>query len=1761
MGTIADLIAAENKPAPEGPGIGTALVQGVKAGAAGIVGGLGGAVESIGSTMPNLASQGAALRQSMEQAQQNAQKTAGVEQGLAGIQSGKDLIDYAAFTAASQIPNLAVWAAGGLAGKAAGTALGMTRGVGAARAAGGVAATIPSTYGQEFANLSQNNVNGASEAELRALALQSAVPQAALDVLPLEYITRGRGVVSGAASLPRRLVGGATRGAVGGAATELPTELAQETISQYAQNQVDPNATVSLDNPEYVNRLINAGFGAVVGGGLLGGLSGTARSLGEPAPRGPAPVAEDVQGTDQQPVAVQPDAVPQAPITAPGATTPITTADALGGIQSRFTSPQELQAYIDQRNNQIGVVNSYNLGNDMAGMFPSETLPDTPQTTAMTASPSPAYQPLGIQSGATTADVARRILTGEVIPAEQISGPMASDPRTGTVIDGETGYQRLDAPQSTVAFSPTAMDTTALINGSAPPRAIGTSVALDQATASSSTTPPGLPAPDATPAPTDYATAVRPTLESDPYQPIRELTTDTNAVIQSRIDGSRALLSGQYGEVPEAQVRDINRYLDLAQQELSVRASDTAINAGNTQAREQRLNDLEIGQRPAFGAGEQEVQVINMDPNEILSDDRNFDRYIRETEDWSGDEGLADLEGRQFSRAMPNEAQQKYVASSVQIRDMVEKMLGPDRVQIKRTKENYFDPTTSVISVAFNSANPLSTAAHEAYHAAAEKVLTRSEQSMVTAAFADGTKMNQRLREAALDLWENAPEVIDHMDTPGEAEAYAFQAWKEGKLNPSGIIERAFRKIQGFFERVRNAIEGKGFQNWEDVFSALNAGKYANRPTLKEAWKHSDMPKRMYSIAQEVPIDSTASDVSKILENIHTQIPEASLRNKFNIPNKGSVKDHFQRAWGTVGTMYNVARTSPQAMKIMSMVDGMYRLRDSMTSDADEMFSRWVDTKDTKAMDSAATALFNFTRENHGKVGEDILAGLSIMSDEGFDTLQKMGMYSDAQLQAMNMSPEAIALYKEGRQAMNALARRAYLEREKTLLHNDNPAARERLRLFGEQMKRNIAEGYMPLNRYGSFGVHVAQGDKTVGFFTFDTQAEAENAKKMLSKTFEKNGDVSIDMSTLSKERMVTSGASVSKMLEMLDNLDLTLSNSDRETLIKALTEADSSARNRLLRRENIPGFSRDALRTMAQHIQDVSSSTASAAYAPRLTKLVNDTASWRKEGVNSGYSRDKMVEMVNFIQSPDGMDESGSFQKLRTAAYVMHLGGTLGSGLANLSQMPIASAPYLSQFSSATNAYSKLISAVRSFGGARYGDVAKIDAEIATLRGRKDAASMRQLDRLTALRQATAEGVLNPSKTLAIMGVANGKMMARSQKMRKFMDLWMTPMAFTEGLNRRATFMAAYDMAKEIGDSKPELIGPNGRFKDAVDFANRSVYETQGIASRYNRPGFGRQGIGSVLYTFKGFPTMMVEMAMHMDNKGRAMMLGTLMLGAGVTGLPFADDMLNAAQGIAKLMGIDWTPLRLPEVAIRQALQPIQEAIPFADVTGMFMHGILDATGANVSAKIGLGSIIPGMQGFSRNDAGQALWEILGPAGQPVVTGGASVAKLLSGDVMGAARSAPVKGIADVANVIDQAITGQQRDKMGNVIAPASLGSMAMKATGFSSTKMAREYEASGIIYDYQQWKSDATKSFRQDFIEAYRKGPEAVKEVSESLKAWNDSHPNPRDKIKVDHGNLAQQARAGTLVERRMSGQSAKERAQMNGLLRSVGIDPEDV
>ena len=1755
MGKIANLIAAENPEAPEGPGLGTIAAQGVKAGAAALVGGAGGAVESLRDTAPNIASQGAALRQQMEEVQRNAQLAAGAEQGLAGIQSAGDLLDYATFTAASQIPNLALWAAGGLAGKAAGTAIGLTRGAQVTRAAGGVAATIPTTYGQEFANLSENNVAGATDAELRALAARSAVPQAALDVLPLEFITRSGAVRSAASTLPRRLASGTARGVAGLAATEVPTELAQETISQYAQSQVDPTAVVSLDNPEYARRLAEAGFGALASSFLLGGGAGAVRSFREPTvSAAPDQVSPDVPA-QEAPVQAAPAAPANIPAELTAAPLP---SDTRGGIQGRFASPAELQAYVDQRNLDVEANRAVSRtfadieGQSGEGIFDqmaaliaenqreTGTRTTQEQQTVIADNLRRAYDVFVAENG--YPPTVEGLLSAPTDQSRTLPVPYNQE----RPLTEERGRQILSLPAE-VQTTGEAPATTDLVR-----RLVSNPVA---------TTPRPAQVVEPAPVETGYSSAVRPNLASDSFQPIRELVTDTDAVIQSRVAGFQAMLNGEYGQLSETQTSDINRYMDYAQQEMQFRADNPEISAENTRAREQRLDELDAGQRPAFGAGVQEVQVINMDPSEILSDERNFDRFMSETDEWSGDPGLSELEGRQFSRAIPNDAQQKFAASSVEIRNLVDDMIGPFRVDIKRTRQNYYDPVSSVISVAFNQANPLSTAAHEAYHAAAEKVMTRSERSIVTAAFADGTKMNQRLREAALDLWENAPDVIDHMDIDGEAEAYAFQAWREGALKPSGVVERVFRKVQNFFERVRNAVEGKGFQNWEDVFNALNTGKYAARPVLKQAWKTSDMPKRMYSIAQEVPQDSQAAEISKVLENIHTVIPESSLRNKFNIPNKGSVRDHLQRAWGTVGTMYNVARTSPQAMKVMSQVDAMYRLRDSMTSDADVAFEEWINTRDQKAMDQASTALFSFTRERHNTVGEDILVGLSLDSDRDFQTLQELGAYTDAELRQRGMSDAAIKLYKDARSAINQLQRRSFQERRLDLLGNNSPAAQERLRLYGEQMKRNIAEGYMPLNRDGAFGVNVVHKKKTVGFFTFDTQAEAENAEKLLAETLSKYEGVTTEMSRLSKERLTTSGASVASMLEMIDNLDLTLQNSDRERLIKALTEADSMSRKRLLRRENIPGFSRDALRTMAKMIQDTSSRTASAIYAPRLTKLVNDTAAWRREGTNSGYSRDKIVDMVNFVQSPDGMDEAGSFQKLRTAAYVMHLGGTLGSGIANLSQLSIASLPYTAQFTSTSNAFTKLVSSIRQFGAPRYGDPAKIDVELRKLAGKRDAESVRQRNRLSALRQATAEGVLNPSRTLAIMGVANGRMMARSQKMRGFLDAWMTPMSFTEGLNRRATFMAAFDIATEIGNSNPSLIGPNGRFKDVMDFATRAVHETQGIASRYNRPGFGRQGIGSVLYTFKGFPTMMVELAMHMDNKGRSLMMGMLFLGAGMTGLPFADDMLAASQGIAKLLGIDWQPLRLPEVAIRQVLDPIDRAIPFANTTDIFMNGLLDAAGVNVSSRIGLGRIVPGMQGLSRNDIGMALWEILGPAGQPVVTGAGATARLAQGDILGAARNAPVRAIADAANLADQILTGEQRDKQGNVVAPATLGSMLMKAAGFSSTELSREYQAMNIIYDYQEWKTDATKGFRQDLVRAYREGPEAVKAVIDSINAWNQSHPNPRDRITIDYGDALRQSRARTLTERRTGGQSAKQRAEMNGLLRSVGIEPGDL
>ena len=1266
--------------------------------------------------------------------------------------------------------------------------------------------------------------------------------------------------------------------------------------------------------------------------------------------------------------------------------------------------------------------------------------------------------------------------------------------------------------------------------------------------------------PEATPPAPSYAEAVRPNLDQEPLDTLRTLATDTPEVIQSRIPGYQAMLNGEAGPINEDLRPAYQRYIELAPQELAYREANPEINTTATAAREAQIANIEGQQARTFGNGRGETPIREASIEEVVNNPDTMQKFLTETATDIADPALQEARGPQYSEAIAYAPLKKMADRAVSAKNVIEKMIGAGRVAVKRSGDtSYYDRAKSVINIALGDVDPLSTAAHEGYHAAADSVLTRSENSIVSRAFAKSGSMRSQLEAAARKLWSNADTVIEHFDTPGEAEAYAYQAWTRGEIKPNGIVSSAFRKIQRFFERAANLVRGEGFQDWESVFSALQAGKYAERNLLGEAWKASDMPERMYSKAQPLPVDSSMREAQDVLEKMHELIPERSLKAALSIPDSADVRSVLKRGWGTVGSMHNVARQSAQAAKIMAQIEAQFRYRDTLVSDADTTLQSWIDTNDTKAMESAGAKLIEFTRDRQGTVKDNEIIGgkalseMNLLDPDDVAALSAYGRFTEAQLREAGLKDAAIKLYNDGRDAMNnSMISRALAT------DPNHPSFRSR----ELDAMRSIAEGYMPLLRHGKFAVSI-RGDKgqNLGFFTFQSQQEARNAERIISEAL-KGSDVDISLSTISKGSLNVNGASAADMLDLLDTFDIELNEAQRENIIKTLTAADATTRKALLRRENIPGFSRDALRTMAVFVQSNANSASKSKFAGEISKLARDKKAFRREGINGGYNQDKMIELVDYLQTPRAMDEGAIdvSSKLRTAAAMVHLGGSISGGLMNLSQLATATAPYLTQFGSPTKAYGGIVSAMRDVGGQRFSDVAHIDAEIAKLgRGRNSGFSTR-LDELQALRQATAEGVLNPSRTLAIMGVSQGKALARSQSMRKFMDLWMAPQAITEGINRRTTFLAAYRIGKELQAKQPNLFGEGGRFKDAYDFANTAVVDTQGIFNKYNRPAWAREGVGAMIYTFKAYPTLMVELAANMNTQGRLMMLGTLMLSSGLTGLPFSEDLMAAAQGIAKLLGIDWSPLRVPEAALRQVLQPIQKAFPEVDTTELLMNGVLDASGISVSNRIGLGSIVPGLKGFAAGDFGKAAWDILGPAGQPPLAVGAAAGRLAQGDVLGALRSQPVKGVADIAAAVEQAMTGSQTDKYGNNIAPASIGTIMTRAIGLGSTEQARQYELANMIQDYQDWNKDMTSGFRSDMADAIRSGDtDAQRKVIDSIVAWNESHPNPRDRINLNTKELMRQVNTPTLLARRIRGPAATLRA--NDLLNSIGVNPDEL
>lgn len=649
------------------------------------------------------------------------------------------------------------------------------------------------------------------------------------------------------------------------------------------------------------------------------------------------------------------------------------------------------------------------------------------------------------------------------------------------------------------------------------------------------------------------------------------------------------------------------------------------------------------------------------------------------------------------------------------------------------------------------------------------------------------------------------------------------------------------------------------------------------------------------------------------------------------------------------------------------------------------------------------------------------------------------------------------------------------------------------------------AEGYAPLQRFGKYTVDVVVDGERQYFGMFETARAANGMADAMREEF---GSGNVTQGILSEEEYKLFAGITPESIELFGNM-LGLDSDGDQARDQAFqeylrrTKTNRSAMRRLIHRKGIAGFSQDVGRVLASFVYSNARQTAAGLNMGDLGEAIADIP---KE---QGALKDVAVRLQEYIKNPQ--EEA---QAVRGLLFAQYLGGSAASAFVNMTQPIAVTFPWLSQY-----------------GGAR-----KASAQVA--RAAKNIADRNfryEPDLAAALKKAEEDGVVSPQEVHQLMAQARGAGSLRSgdgtragearalasNAMSRLSLAWGKLFGAAEQLNRRITFIAAYRTAKEQAIDNP------------AEFARRAVKETQFTYSKANKMHWGRGAVGGTLMTFKTYSIAYIELMHRLWNQGEkgsverregrkaaALMVATLLLMGGAGGLPFAEDAEDLIDGVAQLLGYNFSSRRAKEEFLRDV---------FGDALAEFVdRGVSGLPGAplDVSGRLGLGNLIPGTGLLqARTSHTRDVLELAGPGGdfaQRVMSGGrrilGGVANASAADIgAGVLELSPV-AVRNLAKGVDMAATGMYRDTKGYKVLESSHLEAAFKAAGFQPAAVARIQEANWLNQRAKNFYNLKAQEIRALWAAGiFEKDQGKVDRARASIAEWNAKNPDQPMVIRV--------------------------------------------
>lgn len=818
-------------------------------------------------------------------------------------------------------------------------------------------------------------------------------------------------------------------------------------------------------------------------------------------------------------------------------------------------------------------------------------------------------------------------------------------------------------------------------------------------------------------------------------------------------------------------------------------------------------------------------------------------------------------------------------------------------------------------------------------------------------------------------------------------------------------------------------------------------------------------------------------------------------------PARASVKDWIthqlkqHRGWAMgaltrdqIADLY--AKDMPQVDRFDRVVQLMDLTRNRMTEQADALVERWRKLADADqladVMHSATLAQFDPDQHNAMTTEQEAVS-------DAFDRL----------------SMPAQELYRDVRdQYRDTLVkiRDALVARvERSGTSGTAVAADIRLRF-----DKYLREGpYFSLARFGDFILIADKGDERV-VQAFESSFQRERrAQALRAQGF------TVKLTARQEYSATKDGAAGSFIGDVLERVDaLQIDAKQKADLMDGLNQLaistlpDASYRKHFAHRKGTPGFSNDAMRAFASSQLHAAHHLARIRHADELAILIDEM----REEIRSARGDvdvterqqvvNELTRRLDLMLNPNTHPVTAALGQL---GFIMSLGGSIASGLVNLTQTPLVTFPWLGAKFGFDAASGALLKASKDYFGGKWnrwsGFVLADNPNLADEERR-------------ALRHLEEAGLINLTQAADLAGTANtdSTISRRAFVMNRAMKIVGWTFHTPEVFNRQVSALAAYRLAREAGQTDTQ----------AIESARHALIRTHFDYSSSNRARFMSGNVMRVLTMFKQYSQQMSYLlwrnaylalkgeSADVKREARRMLVGVASMhfaAAGSLGLPLGVFGISPLLTLLSVgMGDEDEPFDW-ETEYRNALHDVFGKEGGEAIAKGPLRLVLNV---DLASRVGLGDlwIRPPQKDAEGRDLVEAwMITLLGPVAGYAGQMGTAMQAFEEGKFARGVESMLPKFIASPLKAMRYETEGVRSWNGTDLGITLSQADIAGVAAGFQPARLAEMYEGRNAV----KGREAALQRRREDLMRAWREARDAgddagVRDVVEDIRAFNN-------------------------------------------------------